>query len=296
MKQLLKNLLLAGLTVLVIASISLLSKPASSHPCKIECPTSSLNPDLVHGMRIVGDNKVYISHKPFLNTPSEAHNFQGIFEVTLTGLGDRDAMQVYLNAQKNDAIDEYTIMPTEAFTKSDLLSGKIKAFKGQIYRGDIEECLRKVSRGTETCPVALMEDNPEVTIAIAKSIFICDFADSSCMPSTPDKQLEYILFGDDSEQYIAHRITGASDGDFDQILRLKNPIQLSPALANELAQKNYLQLIVANEISNKRENAIANSADNKRMFSFIIKDSQTPIELEIGTDSEYFIETDPNIF
>jgi hypothetical protein len=228
-------------------------------------------------MRVVGDNKVYISHKPFLNTPSQAHNFQGIFEVTFTELNGRDVTQTYLDAQKTDSTNEYTIMPTEAFTKSDLLSGKIKAFKGQIYRGDIEECLRKVSRRTKTCPVALMEDNPEVTIAIAKSIFICDFATSNCIPSDPNKQLEYVLFGDDSEQYIAHRIAGASDGDFDQILQLKRPLQLSAEIANELAQKNYLNLIAANQISNKRENALKISADKDEKFSFLIEGLETPV-------------------
>jgi hypothetical protein len=299
MKVIIKNILLAALALLAVVSISLFSQPVSSHPCTAGCPSSDLAPDMVHGMRIMGDNKVYLSHKPFLNTPSEAHNFQAIFEVSFTNSNGENLEKIYLDDQKNRSMNEYSLMPTQAFSKAKLLDGSIKSFTGQLYRGDIEECLRKNSRGTKTCPISLISGNPEIKVSIKKAIYICDFADTGCMPSTPISNLEYILFGDASEQYIAHRITGASDGDFDQILRLEKSLSLTDEQASELAQKNYLKIVSAQERKNLRNEAIGQKTEDKNTSAieafFQVNGEGTPVKLEFSKDSEYFMETDPNI-
>ncbi len=170
-------------------------------------------------------------------------------------MNEQDPREIYLSDHQKNTLKEYTLMPTEGFTKTKLLNGSLKSFKGQIYRGDIEECLRKNSRGTKFCPIPLISNNPEVEVKIEQAIFVCDFADPNCMPKVPPTKAEYILFGDESEQYIAHRITGAPDGDFDQILRLDRSIKLDPEQLAELEQNNYLKL-VAKDKSNTRENAV----------------------------------------
>jgi hypothetical protein len=296
MKRITRLILMAIAATLTV--VSLLSKPAiSNSACTQGCPSSKLNPDLVHGMRIVGDNSVYITHKPFLNTPSEAHNFQAIYEVDLLGLTDNNSInpqEIYLSDQSQNSLNEYTLMPTQAFTKAELLNGSIKSFKGQIYRGDIEECLRKKSRGTKLCPIALIPGNPEVEVKIKKQVFVCDFADSNCLTKNAIANLEYILFGDDSEQYLAHRITGAPDGDFDQILRVDQTIQLNPEQVTKLNQNNYLKLVATDNLSNIRKNAIR--ARSMRQASFLIDNQGEPVNLTVDKDAEYYFETDPNIF
>jgi hypothetical protein len=304
MKRITRLILIAIAATLTV--ISLLSKPAiSKSACTQGCPSSKLNPDLVHGMRIVGDNSVYITHKPFLNTPSEAHNFQAIYEVDLVGLTNNDSanpQEIYLSDQSQNSLNEYTLMPTQAFTKTELLNGSIKSFKGQIYRGDIEECLRKKSRGTKLCPIALIPGNPEVEVKIKKQVFVCDFADSNCLTKNamrsalalPIANLEYLLFGNDSEQYLAHRITGAPDGDFDQILRVAQTIELNPEQVTKLNQNNYLKLVATDNLSNTRKNAIRSGS--MREASFLIDNQGEPVNLTVDKDAEYYFETDPNIF
>jgi hypothetical protein len=294
MKKITKTILTAIAVTLTV--VVLLSKPAiSNSPCPQECPTSKLNPDLVHGMRIVGDNSVYITHKPFLNTPSEAHNFQAIYQVDLVNLTSNNVpnpQEFYLKQQSKNSLNEYTLMPTQAFTKAELLNGSLKSFKGQIYRGDIEECLRKESRGTQMCPIALIPSNPEVEVKIKKPIFVCDFADSQCISKNKIAKLEYILFGDTSEQYLAHRITGAPDGDFDQILRLGRTIKLNPEQITKLSQNNYLKLIATDNLTNTRKNALRST----NQVSFLIDERGEPIKLAVDKDTEYYFEIDPNIF
>lgn len=296
MSRITKFILIAIAATLTV--ISLLSKPAiSNSACTQGCPSSELNPDLVHSMRIVGDNSVYITHKPFLNTPSEAHNFQAIYEVDLAGLTNENSanpQEAYLSDQSQNSLNEYTIMPTQAFTKAELLDGSIKSFKGQIYRGDIEECLRKKSRGTKMCPIALIPGNPEVEIKIKKKVFVCDFADSNCIPQNAISKLEYVLFGDASEQYIAHRISGAPDGDFDQILRVDQTIQLTPEQLTKLNQNNYLKLVTTDNRSNTRKDALRSRSMMEG--SFLIDDQGEPVKVAVNKDAEYYFEIDPNIF
>jgi hypothetical protein len=290
MRKAIKLILIAGLTI--VAIVGLLSKPVISQPCQQECPSSQINPDLVHGMRVFGDKQIYITHKPFLNTPSKAHNFQAIYQVDLIGLNDQNPQAIYLSDRQKDTLKEYTLMPTEGFTKTKLLNGSIKSFKGQIYRGDIEECLRKNSRGTKFCPLPLISNNPEVEVKIERAIFVCDFASPDCIPKVPLSKAEYILFGDDSEQYVAHRITGAPDGDFDRILRVDPPIELTQEQLAKLEQNNYLQLIATKDGSNTRETALK----SRSPVAFLIDDQGKPVNLEMNKETEYYLEIDPNIF
>jgi hypothetical protein len=60
MRVTIKNIFLASVALLAVIVVSLFARPVSSHPCTAGCPSSELNPDLVHGMRMVGDNKIYM--------------------------------------------------------------------------------------------------------------------------------------------------------------------------------------------------------------------------------------------
>ena len=150
--------------------------------------------------------------------------------------------------------------------------------------------MRKNSRGTKFCPIPLISNNPEVEVKIEQAIFVCDFADPNCMPKVPLSKAEYIIFGNDSEQYIAHRITGAPDGDFDQILRLDRPIKLDPEQLAELEQNNYLKLLAKDKSNTK------NAAKLRSPTLFLINGQGKPVNLEMSKQTEYYLETDPNIF
>jgi hypothetical protein len=288
--------LFLGILVTIIFSTQTSYSEESNKACASGCPTSTLNEDLSHGMRIFGSKKIYLSHKSFLNTPSEAHNFQGIFEISLSS-DTLNPEQVYLKDQNTSAMNEYTLMPTQGFTKSDLLQGKVKSFTGQLYRGDIEECLRKVTRGASTCPISLLPGNLSVTVTIKKAVFICDYANTACKPKQPSSKLEYILFGDTTEQYVAHRITGAKDGDFDQIMKVSTPLKLTSGQSQTLLQKNYLML-TASKLANLRSNAIRpkQAVKSQSGAEFLINGIGKSVTLKIAQGDEYFMETDPNIF
>jgi hypothetical protein len=75
----------------------------------------------LHGMRIVGDESIYLSHMGLFK--SNCHDYQGIFEVAFTG--ENDPEQKYLNAQRSDPDkNEFTLRPQDKF-----VLGKSSLFK-----------------------------------------------------------------------------------------------------------------------------------------------------------------------
>jgi hypothetical protein len=89
------------------------------------------DPPCIHGMRIVGEQNIYLSHMGLFN--SSCHDYQGIFEVAFEGANNPQSK--YLNAQKsNSNQNEFTLEATEKFILPDLASGKITSFKARLHR------------------------------------------------------------------------------------------------------------------------------------------------------------------
>ncbi len=145
----------------------------------------------VHGMLIVGQNKVYLSHLPMFHSP---HDYQVIFEAIFS----EPALNAYKAslAASNETV--YTLVP-ESFVLPDMVAHP-KPFKAQIYKGHFERGGLKIA------------DN--VTVQV-KVIFAKKLNPADKSPSTA----KFILFGNSEEQFMAHEII--SKPDFDQISAVK---------------------------------------------------------------------------
>ena len=149
----------------------------------------------VHGMLLVGEAPVYLSHLPMFMAP---HNFQVILEVTL----DADASRRLADSRADFSHDElYTVKPEE-FSIVDLVADDpdkpaVAAFKADIVRGHFEKGGDVIAAGA--------------TVAVDNVIHFEELghADKAA-------ELEYTLFGTEQQFFVAHRVTQPPD--FDQIL------------------------------------------------------------------------------
>lgn len=151
----------------------------------------------VHGMLIIGQSKIYLSHLPMFHSP---HDYQVIIEADISNEGKK----TYLKNLESSSELVYTLVP-EVFVLPDMLK-EPKAFKAKIYKGHFE-------RGGQ-----LIADN--VVIEIKKIVYFKKFIPQEVKPSAAS----YILFGNEEEQFMAHKIS--TKPDFDLILKvesLENP-------------------------------------------------------------------------
>jgi hypothetical protein len=145
----------------------------------------------IHGMLMVGGNKIYLCHLPMFKSP---HDYQLIVEADLGQAGN----SVYLEDRKNHPLEKiYTLQPQERFVLPAMIQNP-KTFSGKIYRGHFER------GGT---PIA-----DPVPVTITRVIYFRSFEKDAHKAEA----LDYILFGSSREQFIAHLITAKPD--FDQIL------------------------------------------------------------------------------
>lgn len=153
----------------------------------------------VHGMLLVGEAAVYLSHLPMFMAP---HNFQVVLQVTLDAEASRRLRD---SRARFGGEDLYTVKPEE-FSILDLVPADPaepaarSAFKGDVVRGHFEKGGEVVARGA--------------TIHVDDVIH---FQELGLADKAPD--LEYILFGTDRQFFLAHRITRPPD--FDQVLSAK---------------------------------------------------------------------------
>ena len=66
----------------------------------------------VHGMLVIGEQTVYVSHLPMFMSP---HDYQVILEVNLSN-GGSAVHAAYVKDRKTNAASLCTLEPTEAFT------------------------------------------------------------------------------------------------------------------------------------------------------------------------------------
>jgi len=169
-----------------------------------------------HGMVLFGEQTAYLSHLPMFMSP---HDYQAIFEVTLSKTGI-DPMAEYLeDRRKHPGSKMYSLPPAEDFVLTDLVtpanphdpqSPRLRSsFIGHIWRDHFESSppMRHfVPRGA---PVQGLDN---VVVHVAPPVLFRKF--NLHAPALP--QLEYFLFGKAQELFLAHAITRPPD--FDQIL------------------------------------------------------------------------------
>jgi hypothetical protein len=189
--------LICGLAITLILLLQLAS------PARVQAS----NPPCIHGMRIVGEQSVYLSHMGLFD--NSCHDYQGLFEVSFEGASN--PQQVYLDAQKKDANqNEFTLEPTQKFVLPEFAAGKLTFFKANIYSGQYERPMTK--------PKLLASD---VTVKLKRVQYFRQFKTGAKQPAMS----EYLLFGTGTEQLAAHLITAPPD--FDQVVALKTPLPLT---------------------------------------------------------------------
>ena len=158
-----------------------------------------------HGMVIVGEQPVYLSHLPMFMSP---HDYQVILEATLTKEGS-DPQASYLEDRKRTGTKLYTLAP-ERFVLPDLVPAqpggepRRRSFLGEAFRHHFER-----------------DDPPRVSLDEAVTVNVTNVVHFRKFDPDADKpnQLQYVLFGKGQELFLAHVIT--SPPDFDQILSVK---------------------------------------------------------------------------
>jgi hypothetical protein len=157
-----------------------------------------------HGMLIVGEQTVFLSHLALFHPP---HNYQVILEGTFAKPGS-DPQADYFNDRKRTGTKIYTLEP-EPFVLPRLAAAEpLRSFKASIYRGHFERI--KPPRALDAARIG-----EKVDVNVTRIIHFRKFDPTAAKPA----QLEYLLFGKGAELFLAHVITKPPD--FDHILSVK---------------------------------------------------------------------------
>lgn len=222
------------------------------------------SPQCIHGMRIIGEKTIYLSHMPLAN--SNCHSYQVILEATFKGIDN--PQDKYLKDQAKDPKqNEYTLEPTDKFWLPGLKSGQIKTFKANIHRGQYER---------NSTPQLLASN---VTVEVRKVVHFSKFDPNIKRPTF----MEYLLFGDISEQYLSHLIINPPD--FDQILAVEQPLT---SLGNTRIAKT-IRLVLSDKPILDAE-AVKQALKANEQFKAQINGKGANLDLKAGT--EYFLETE----
>lgn len=164
----------------------------------------------VHGMLMVGKNKIYLSHLPMFHSP---HDYQVILEVQL----NHEVQAKYFSSLDTSDETIYTLVP-EVFVLPDMVKNP-KPFSAKIFKGHFE-------RG------GLLIAN-DVTVHITKIIYFKKFSATDVKPLHGS----FLLFGNKQEQFLAHTIK--TKPDFDQVLKVK----ITPEIADNLNASGFSEVV-----------------------------------------------------
>lgn len=150
----------------------------------------------VHGMLIVGESRILLSHLPMFHPP---HDYQILLEVSVRE-DDGDPFGAYVRDRRESGERLYTWVP-KPFALSRLRDAAQEPFamEGTIFRGHFE-------RGG----VPISSDG--VLAVVTRLLYFRKFAPAAPRPQT----LQYLLFGSPEEPFLAHAI--ARPPDYDHIL------------------------------------------------------------------------------
>ena len=185
-----------------------MSGHAHDHPAP--GPSRTTDPPARHGMAVIGEQGVYLSHLPMFMRP---HDFQVVLEVSLEGSGD--PQETYFSDRRSNPQQRLWTLNPLPFVLSGLFPvgdspPETTSFRGALFRGHFER--------PDTRPVRIAAD---VTVRVSNVVHHHRFQPDAA----PLEELQYFLFGKGSEVFVAHRIT--SPPSFDHLLSVSTSEQLS---------------------------------------------------------------------
>jgi hypothetical protein len=152
-----------------------------------------------HGMLLIGEDAVFLSHLPMFmfNSAAHPHNFQVILAVTFE---EREKAAYVQDRREHPEMPIYTFVPDDfEMDHLDPKNRMIESLRGTVHRGHFE-------RHHEDGGVAIAT----AEVSITDVILFRPFKQGERQPD----QLEYLLFGRGASLFLAHLITSAPD--FDQ--------------------------------------------------------------------------------
>jgi hypothetical protein len=162
-----------------------------------------------HGMLIVGEKTIYVSHLPMWMRP---HNFQVILEVTFRGADQPQAR--YVADRKATGTRLYTLNPGEVWDMRELAPigpqrlPSRTSFRATLWRNHFED--HPVTHPGQRFMIA-----QDTEVHVQNVVYFQELD-----PQGPGLQdLEYLLFGKEQELFLAHMITRPPD--FDQVLSVQ---------------------------------------------------------------------------
>jgi hypothetical protein len=229
-----------------------------------------------HNMLVVGNEAVFLSHLPMFQGLNEnetdytsPHRFQVILDVRFTVNG-RDVTDIYTKDRVgNPRTKMYTLNP-ERFVLQRLFSPSrqnpaLSSFKAKVFRGHLE-------RGGQT-----IDGLENVVVKVEKVIHAQKFDPAEQKP----EKLQYLLFGEGAELFLAHLITKPPD--FDQILSVK---VLDHEFTNEELDRGVT--IVFRDRDNTASQRI--KEEQQTQGELRVSDANQLLVLRIGAGTEYYFE------
>ena len=152
-----------------------------------------------HEFEMFGDTSVYLSHYPMFGS---IHAYQVLLEVKLSGQGN-DPRQLYLNHKQKNPAARYSLSPETADGGMHYWVMPEMIKKGKTFRANIHW------QKTEGHPLYISRN---VTVEIVRVIHFRLFQPDDRKPDV----LSYLLFGNDSEAFMAHYL--GTYPDFDHVV------------------------------------------------------------------------------
>jgi hypothetical protein len=173
----------------------------------------------VHNWMLVGSQTAFLSHLPMFDHLNPAgtdyltpHRFQVILQASFAA-GGHDAGSLYFaDRAKNPDVKMFTVTPAKPFVLPQITTPPLlTSFQGTVFRGHLERGGKPV-RGLE-----------KAAVTIRSVVHFHKFDPKAASP----KALEYLLFGNGTELFLAHSIVKPPD--FDHIVSVKvSGLTLSP--------------------------------------------------------------------
>ncbi len=222
----------------------------------------------VHGMLVVGEGTVYLSHLPMFDDPH--HSFQVILETSFTDPADRnrDLQAAYVSDRHRSGERFYTLRP-ELFVLPELIASEPgqqprRQFSGTLFAGHFERGGRPLFRAL---------------VGVTNVVHFRQFETGGKRPG----QLEYIMFGRGQEIFLAHLISAPPD--FDQVL----PVRIAGNAAPDGEVERGVRVTIRDRANTIGERLKANETVAAEAHLTGGPDAQT-IEVQLEARRECYLE------
>jgi len=250
-----------------------------------------------HGMVLFGEQAAYLSHLPMFMVP---HFYQAIFEVTLSKEGTEPLAGYLEDRRTHPEARMYSFRPiidprdedplTDKFVLTDLVtpaspqdpnSPPIRtSFKGDIIRGHFEAFHEHEK--AESDPPEPISGLEGVTASVTSTFVFRKFDLHQGLP-----QLEYFLFGNTRELFLAHVITGPPD--FDQVLSVRVD---GHQFTDDELRRGLLVTFPGRENSAGRRLKEQEEATGQVQIPVQRSDGPRSVEVPLEAGTQFYFETD----